>query len=121
AHLKCAAKQGTRSVFSHTHLDHPRRGTVMPNVIILAQESATSLTDHPQFWLAAILVTLAVMAFLFVTLLARQYKRCPSNRVLVIYGRTTKGKAATTIHGGAAFIIPLIQDYDYLSLEPIQI
>src|SRR5204863_881554 len=26
-----------------------------------------------------------------------------------------------TIHGGSAFVIPLIQDYAYLSLEPIQI
>lgn len=80
-----------------------------------------SLAGEPQFWAAAIVVGLAMMAFMFILLLARQYKRCPSNRVLVIYGRTGKGKASTTIHGGAAFVIPLIQDYKYLSLEPIQI
>ena len=55
-------------------------------------------------------------------LLAKQYKRCPSNRVLVIYGRAgRKDQAAKTIHGGAAFVIPLVQDFAYLSLEPIQI
>ena len=54
-------------------------------------------------------------------LLARQYKRCPSNRILVIYGKTSRGGAAKTIHGGAAFVVPLFQSYDFLSLDPIQI
>ena len=65
---------------------------------------------------------IVLMFFMFVILFMKQYKRCPSNRILVIYGRTGKvGNAARTIHGGAAFIVPLIQDYAYLSLEPIQI
>jgi flotillin len=62
--------------------------------------------------------------FLFTTmmLLIKQFKRCPSNRVLVIYGKTGRaGQAAKTIHGGAAFIVPLMQDFAYLSLEPVQI
>ncbi len=76
-----------------------------------------------KFWITLIIATVFVVFALlsFLMLLARQYKRCPSNRVLVIYGRTNKGGAARTIHGGASFVIPLIQDYDYLSLEPIQI
>ncbi len=53
---------------------------------------------------------------LFMTLVGR-YKRCPSNKILVIYGKTGAG-AAKTIHGGAAFVWPLVQDYDYLDLEP---
>ncbi len=58
----------------------------------------------------------------FLVLLARQYKRCPSNRVLVIFGRAgTEGQAAKTVHGGASFVVPLLQDYAFLSLEPIQI
>ena len=69
-----------------------------------------------------IAIIFVVMSFLtFVIILAKQYKRCPSNRVLVIYGKTGGGRAARTVHGGAAFVIPLIQDYAYLSLEPIQI
>src|ERR671937_186297 len=63
----------------------------------------------------------AVVLFSFVILLAQRYKRCPSNRVLVIYGKTGGGNAARCVHGGAAFVVPLIQDYDYLNLEPIQI
>ena len=89
----------------------------MSNAVLLGQ----SLMNNPLFWAGGIVVAIVVMAFMFIILLARQYKRCPSNRVLVIYGRTGKGKAATTVHGGAAFVVPLIQDYAYMSLEPIQI
>lgn len=64
----------------------------------------------------------AILFFGMIILVLKQYKRCPSNRVLVIYGgRLGKSGAAKTIHGGSAFVIPLIQDYAYLSLEPIQI
>jgi len=66
-------------------------------------------------------VLVAIVFFGFVILFLKQFKRCPSNRVLVIYGRTGQGQASTTVHGGAAFVWPLIQDYAYLSLEPIQI
>ena len=61
------------------------------------------------------ILALVVIA-LFMTLVGR-YKRCPSNKLLVIYGRTGAG-AARTIHGGAAFVWPLLQDYAYLDLEP---
>jgi flotillin len=65
---------------------------------------------------------LALLIFFgFVMLLASRYKRCPSNRILVIYGRTGDGQAVRCVHGGATFVWPLIQDYNYLNLEPIQI
>jgi len=67
-------------------------------------------------------VFLTIIFFSTIIMLVKQFKRCPSNRVLVIYGRTGKGgQASKTIHGGAAFVWPLVQDYAYLSLEPIQI
>ena len=68
-----------------------------------------------------IVIFAAAVFMMFIVLLTKQYKRCPSNRVLVIYGKTQQGQAAKSVHGGAAFVIPLIQDYAYLSLEPIQI
>ena len=52
----------------------------------------------------------------FLALVSR-FRRCPSNKILVIYGKTSSG-AAKCIHGGAAFVWPLIQDYAYLDLEP---
>jgi flotillin len=70
---------------------------------------------------ALIGILVAITFFAFVIVFVRGFKRCPSNRVLVIYGRTGKGGHAKTIHGGADFVWPLIQDYAYLSLEPIQI
>jgi flotillin len=66
-------------------------------------------------------ILVAVVFTSFVLLLAKRYKRCPSNRVLVIYGKVRGGTSARTVHGGAAFVLPLLQDYDFLSLEPIQI
>jgi flotillin len=73
------------------------------------------------FWMAAIAVCVALVFFSFIMLLAKRYKRCPSNCALVICGKIGKGDSAKCIHGGAAFIWPLIQDYAFLSLEPIQI
>jgi flotillin len=75
----------------------------------------------PSAWFLLIIVALVLIFLSFVMLLMRRYKRCPSNRILVIYGKTSRGGAAKTIHGGAAFVIPLLQDYAYLSLDPIQI
>jgi len=76
----------------------------------------------PSFWVALIVVLAVVSVFSVIALLSRQYKRCPSNRILVIFGKSgDANEAASCIHGGAKFVIPLIQDYDWLSLEPMQI
>lgn len=79
------------------------------------------LAKNAGLWIAATWIFIGVILFSFVMLLANRFKRCPSNRVLVIYGKLGKGNAVKCVHGGATFVIPLIQDYDYLSLEPIQI
>ncbi len=62
-------------------------------------------------------------AVVFVTLLtvARFYKRCPSDRILVVYGKVKGGRSAHCIHGGGAFIVPLVQDYAYIGLTPMTI
>jgi flotillin len=88
----------------------------MSNASIFAAISAESLS-----YLGIMAICVALLFFGFVTLLMRRYKRCPSNRILVIYGKTAGGVASRCIHGGAAFIWPLIQDSDELSLEPMQI
>ena len=65
-----------------------------------------------------------IIAFvLFVTFAAilRRYRRCPSDKILVIYGKTGRAASAKCIHGGAAFIWPVFQDYSYLDLKPISI
>ncbi len=77
-------------------------------------------------WGFAILV---FVVLLFVTFLAaaRRYERCPSDKILVVFGRVGHSKedrraiSARCIHGGAAFIWPLIQDFAFLDLAPFAI
>ena len=68
-----------------------------------------------------LLVVLAVVLFVTVLTVARFYKRCPSDRILVVYGKVKDGKSAHCIHGGGVFVIPLIQDYAYIGLTPMTI
>jgi flotillin len=67
-------------------------------------------------------IILVVVIVIFVTLsaLISRYKRCPSDKILVIYGKTG-GTSAKCVHGGGAFIWPVIQDFAYLDLKPISI
>lgn len=72
-----------------------------------------------------IIVIVAVLFVTFAAILSR-YKRCPSDKILVVYGKTGKNKAggvssARCIHGGAAFIWPVFQSYAFLDLTPISI
>ena len=71
---------------------------------------------EPMFWLIVCLALLLIAIFVFV---ANQYKRCPSNKIIVVYGKTGGERTAKCVHGGGTFIIPLIQDYGVLSLEPM--
>ncbi len=82
---------------------------------------AAAIQPETFVWLCILGGLVALVFFSTIILLKANYKRCSSNQVLVIFGKTAKGQAAKTVHGGAAFVWPLIQDYSYLSLEPIQI
>lgn len=77
-----------------------------------------------------LIVVAGAVLFFFILILSmfRRYKRCPSDRVLVVYGKVGRSKdgtdgnlSAKCIHGGAAFIWPVIQDYSFLDLTPISI
>lgn len=62
----------------------------------------------------------ALILFVTIVSLISRYKRCPSDKILVIYGKTG-GSSARCVHGGGAFIWPVIQDFAYLDLKPISI
>lgn len=63
-----------------------------------------------------------LLFFMIIIAFAARYKRCPSDRILVVYGKVGgQGVSAKCYHGGAAFIWPIIQDYQYLDLTPIPI
>ena len=68
----------------------------------------------------------AIFVFVMIVSFFKRYKRCPSDRILVVYGKVGKGvgtesRSAKCIHGGAAFIWPVIQDYQFMDLTPISI
>jgi flotillin len=84
----------------------------------LAQGSADALVDGVSI-LLPILLVIAVLLMLLWFFISR-YRRCPSDKILVIYGKTGQG-SAKCIHGGAAFVWPVIQDYQYLDLQPMSI
>ncbi|MDR1345274.1 MAG: flotillin family protein [Bacteroidales bacterium] len=67
-----------------------------------------------------LIVIAVVVGFILIMALVSRYKRCPSDKILVVYGNTG-GSSAKCIHGGGAFIWPVIQDYAFLDLKPISI
>ncbi len=74
----------------------------------------------------AIVVAAILLFILIIAMLATRYKKCPSDKVMVIYGKVGKAadgtaRSARCIHGGAAFIVPFIQSYSFLDLTPISI
>lgn len=76
------------------------------------------------FWLlpvVTILFTSMMIAIVTIMVIVRYYKRCPPNRILVVYGKAGRGEAAVCIHGGAQLVVPLFQDFGWLGLEPIRI
>lgn len=73
-----------------------------------------------------LLIVIGVLLFSLLLVLLSRYRRCPSDKIMVIYGKVGTNKdgsarSARCIHGGAAFIWPVIQSFDYLDLTPISI
>ena len=70
-----------------------------------------------------VLVGVGVAVFLLffaLVFFATRYRRCPSNRVLVIWGKSGN-QSARCYHGGGQFVWPVLEDFGYLSLEPLVI
>ncbi len=67
-----------------------------------------------------IVIVAAIVLFSTISAILARYKRCPSDKILVIYGRTG-GSSARCVHGGGSFIWPVIQDFAFLDLKPLSI
>lgn len=67
------------------------------------------------------IIMFVVFIFAMIMFLASCYKRCPSNKILAIFGKVGKGKSVKCFHGGGAFVWPLIQDSCFLDLTPMTI
>ena len=71
--------------------------------------------------LIMVAILVAVILLTFIGILSR-YRKCKSDEVLVVYGKTGRDKkSAKLYHGGAAFVWPIIQGYEFLSMKPMQI
>ena len=68
----------------------------------------------------------AVFGFILLLLILSRYRKCPSDKILIIYGKVGSNpdgspRSARCIHGGAAFIWPVFQSFQYLDLTPMTI
>jgi len=68
-----------------------------------------------------LIVSVSIIMFGTVIYFFSRYQKCPSDRIMVIYGLTKEGSSSKCLHGGAAFVWPVIQHFEYLDLTPIQI
>lgn len=69
---------------------------------------------------------IVVLLFSLLIVILSRYKKCPSDKVMVIYGKVGSNKDGSTrsarcIHGGAAFVWPVFQSYEFLDLTPLSI
>lgn len=74
-------------------------------------------------YILIVIAASVLFVFILIVSLLKRYKRCPSDRILVVYGKVGRSADKTTltakcIHGGAAFVWPIIQDYSFLDLTP---
>jgi flotillin len=71
-------------------------------------------------------VVAGILVLSLILVVFSRYRRCPSDKIMVIYGKVGQNKDGTArsaqcIHGGAKFIFPVIQSYEYLDLTPISL
>ena len=87
---------------------------------LLSQMSRSAAGGGESFSIILIISFLVVGIGMLVFFFSR-YQKCPSDRILVIYGKTGPRQSSKCLHGGAAFIWPVIQAYEFLELTPIPI
>lgn len=90
--------------------------------LILLAADAINGSSMPILLICAVVLVL----FSFIIWVCSRYKKCPSDKIMVIYGSVGKNKdgsnrSAKCIHGGAAFVVPVFQSYSFLDLTPISI
>ena len=73
-----------------------------------------------------LIVSILVLVLFIGAFIVTRIKKCPSDKILVIYGKVGKnndgsGKSSVCIHGGAKFVVPFIQSYQFLDLAPMSI
>ena len=68
-----------------------------------------------------IIAVASLMVLGMVVGLLKRYVRCSADELLVVSGKVKGGSSSSVTHGGAKFVWPVIQEYEKLSLNPMQI
>ncbi|MDO5470448.1 MAG: SPFH domain-containing protein [Akkermansia sp.] len=82
---------------------------------------ARASSDSGSFGQIMVVIIFVVFIMGVVGLLLTRYKKCPSDKILIVYGNVGAGRSAKCIHGGATFVLPLIQSYSFMDLNPLNI
>ena len=72
-------------------------------------------------FIVILIISLIIVGLGTIFFWIQRYKRCPSDKILVVYGKTQGGRSSRCVHGGAAFVWPVLQDFQWLDLTPIPI
>lgn len=74
------------------------------------------------------LLFLVLPMVLSIALYASRYKRVPPNRAMVVFGRRAPSGRSTPprpnfriVRSGGKFIVPIVESYAFLSLEPVTV
>ena len=96
--------------------------TILTALLLIPLAAAQDTDESNPFVGLSILTFVTILLLVAVVIFfAQRYKRCPPDKIMVIYGRTAGSEASKVIHGGATLVWPLIQDYSYISLTPMTI
>lgn len=73
-----------------------------------------------------LVIVIALLVLTTIIVILSRYRKCPSDKIMVIYGKVGSNEDGTSrsarcIHGGAAFIWPIFQAFEYMDLTPISI
>ncbi|MDD4124190.1 MAG: SPFH domain-containing protein [Eubacteriales bacterium] len=73
-----------------------------------------------------LVIVAALIVFIILVYIVSRYKKCPSDKIMVVYGKVKNNadgtqRPAKCIHGGATFIVPVFQSCAFLDLTPISI
>lgn len=99
-------------LWQNSYICNEKRTLCLPKLL-------PAMTDSS--FMVIVPLVLIVLVVGSILALINRYRRCPSDKVLVIYGGKKSKASAKCVHGGGAFVWPIIEDYQYLSLTPISI
>ena len=91
------------------------------NATTLLSQMSRSAAGSGESFLIILTISALVFGIGMTIFFFSRYQKCPSDRILVIYGKTSGGQSSKCLHGGASFVWPVIQAFEYLDLTPIPI